>query len=129
MNPFELIDQLIKTVTALTGAPLLVVFLWAIGYAVKFCPLIPNRYIPLITLSLSVVIGPFFIGWPECGKMPHDLCCPEATVWLQVMIQCFLIGCGAWLLHDKGLRKLIDSKMFKEDQADPAPPAPPASST
>jgi len=112
MNP---LDELIRQVTALTGVPLMVVDLIVLGYCLKACPWVDNKWIPWITVPCGTILAPLFLGWPCVGDMPHNLCCPELTCYAQVYSQGFLLSCGAWMLHATFLKRFLDSKLFKEE--------------
>ena len=116
----ETINEYITQVTALVGAPLLVVFLIALGYGLKATPVYPNRFIPHAVCLLGALLAPMFIGYPPLEKMPHRLVYPEIAAAMQVHVQGFLLAALSWLSHAQILRRLIDSKILPAE-ADPEP--------
>jgi hypothetical protein len=118
-SPLEVIDQLIVSIITLTGPKLLIVTLLAVGYGLKIVPqrFFPNKFIPLVTVPAGTILGPFFLGWPCIADFDPKLCCPEVAMYLQVYMQGFLLACGTWALHAKVLKRVLDQKLFKADDA------------
>lgn len=112
-NPGQIIDELILSIVMLKGVKLLVVFLLAMGYGLKVVPGFQNRLIPLVTVTMSTVLAPFFLGWPQPGDMDPCICCPDTLAVMQILMTGFLLGCGTWMLHAKLLKGIIDGKLFK----------------
>lgn len=106
----NLINEIVQMATSVTGAPLMVLDLWMLGYALKLLHGFPNRWIPPTIVTASILLCPWFLGWPCVGDMPHNLCCPEITCWAQIISQGALLGILAWGIHARYLRKWIDEK-------------------
>lgn len=111
MNPISLLDEWIVKITALSGPTLLIVTLWMIGYFFKLIQWFPNRFIPIVTFLLAVLMTPFVVLWPASGDQPQGLRWPEITAWVQTFDRAVLLWALAWLTHATALKKLIDEKL------------------
>lgn len=120
MDSIELVDQLIRDVTALKGPKLLIAFLIALGYGLQKAPLIDSKYIPRILVLLGIVLAPVLVAWPTPETMEPGVRFNDITAWVQVGVQGFLLACGAWLLHAKILKRMIDDKIGNQPET-PAP--------
>ena len=116
-------NEILEGVTSATDyiqkaplAPLIILFLNALGYALKRAPFLPNRSIPLMLMLVGALLMMFLAPMPE-GRNPL----------LLLGIMGFLFGCIAWLVHAIALRRLekyLPGALDPEDENKPKPPQP-----
>jgi len=71
------------------------------GYLLRYIPCIKNKFIPPICMLSGAVLYPF-ISKP--GDAPPDLTHPS----VHLVLLGFVIGCAAWIFHNKVLAKWLD---------------------
>lgn len=99
---FDVLVRWSNQLYGLPATPLIIIFCWAVGYAAKWFPAIPNRQIPVWVLAASVVSNIILnlSARPEHGW-------DEILVWLvRTAIIGFIAGCAAWVLHAKLLKRV-----------------------
>ena len=106
----QLLDRILDEVTALNGPKLLLVFLIAVGYGLKTIKQIDNEHIPKILAVAGAMFAPFLVGWPATGDMDASLRYAEIAAWCQVLMQGFLLGVAARLIHQCILKKWFDDR-------------------
>ena len=104
----QIIDDVGRSLLSMSGEALTVVVCISIGYAVKLTK-IRTRYIPAIVLCTGAI---FYSFVSSSGDQPPSLSFPIVR---QIGIG-FVLGVAAWLIHQSVLRKILDSKMFKDDE-------------
>jgi hypothetical protein len=119
-NPTQavsIVEDIVKTLSTLSGGALTVIICIAVGYVVKLTRRIHNRWIPLIVLAVGMVCYPLV---SSTADQPPEMAHPIVR---QIGLG-LVLGCVSWLMHQAFLRKILDSKMFKDD--DTKPPFPPS---
>lgn len=94
-------------------APLIILFLNALGYGLKRVPFLPNRSIPLALMLAGALLMMFLAPVPP-GRNPL----------LLLGLMGFLFGCIAWLVHAIALRRIekyLPGEIDPEDDK-PKPP-------
>lgn len=114
-NPTQavsVVEDIVKTLSSLSGGALTVIVCIVIGYVVKLTRRIRNRWIPLIVLAVGMLFYPLVSSRAD---QPPELNNPLIR---QIGLG-LVLGCASWLIHQGFLRKILDSKMFKDDDTKP----------
>lgn len=119
------IQDSIQQILGFTPEVLVVVFLILLGYAVRFMPFIPNKWIPAVCMFSGMVIYTAMVKPPviEGVRMPH----------VRMALIGFILGVLAWVIHNKALKKLEDKWLktgdtttFTKNETKPYVEPPPA---
>lgn len=103
-NSIPYLDQALKYNDALLGLPalpLLALACLCMGYAGKAMPFLQNRFIPLAVILIGI-FGNVILGLGGTSDKGLAL---VATIGRQVILG-FIVGCVAWFIHNKWLKKL-----------------------
>lgn len=93
----EYLTDILNQITSLKGVALIAVCLLALGYVLKAIPQIPNALIPASVITGGMILTPI-LGEP--GAVSPDIKHPLVGL----VLQGFLIGVAAWILHEKVIK-------------------------
>lgn len=102
----EYLQDILNQILQLKGAALVGIVLMVLGYILKLVPQVPNGVIPAVVIVGGCVLNPLLSPTPQ-GDVAYYI---RNGVTVDVL-HGFLIGAAAWFVHDKVLRRFIDSKL------------------
>lgn len=100
---FDVIGQIVGRLTKLDPANLVWLLAIILGYVLKWVSVFPNRFIPVV--SLVITVCSYFVMSAEPGQ-------PLKKFVTDVVLGILFWG-FAWGLHAAVLKKWIDEKLFK----------------
>ncbi len=115
------LDQIVNAIAFvenLKGAPLLILFLLAMGWIAKLVPVIDNKFIPAIVVVAGTGLYPFMVAK---DALPKYLPAP----YLIVAMYGFIFGVATWLLHHYAVAHIEDKILSLFGKKNTTPPTPP----
>ncbi len=108
---YDAIKDFIEQLQSATPEMAMVACLIALGYAFKFVPKLPNKFIPPILLVLAVIAYPMVA---DNGKAPYTMRYPIVRQAMTGVVIWFV----AWAVHGLVLKRWVDKFLPKTSNGD-----------